>query len=294
MNFKKIFTLLFICLYSSVAFAQGEMKPFILADSSEVSLGAAYKKLESNIKKAGFQVVGSYAPYKGVKILVATSKDLKALAAQSENGGFGSMVRASVTLMGKNVQTAYTNLRYNHAVYQMEGDMAPIADALEAALGKKEEFGPSEGLTAKELNGYHYKITMPYFDDVDELAEFESYDAAVAAVEAGLAAKAGGTSKVYRIDLEGKEESVFGVAMTVKISSDEFIMKEIDFKDLRSTPHLPFELLVVGNKVIALSAKFRIALSFPDLSMMGANSFMNIMDSPGDIKDALTAIVESK
>ena len=270
------------------------MKPFILADSSEVSLGAAYKKLESNIKKAGFQVVGSYAPYKGVKILVATSKDLKALAAQSENGGFGSMVRASVTLMGKNVQTAYTNLRYNHAVYQMEGDMAPIADALEAALGKKEEFGPSEGLTAKELNGYHYKITMPYFDDVDELAEFESYDAAVAAVEAGLAAKAGGTSKVYRIDLEGKEESVFGVAMTVKISSDEFIMKEIDFKDLRSTPHLPFELLVVGNKVIALSAKFRIALSFPDLSMMGANSFMNIMDSPGDIKDALTAIVESK
>ncbi len=294
MNFKKIFTLLFICLYSSVAFAQGEMKPFILADSSEVSLGAAYKKLESNIKKAGFQVVGSYAPYKGVKILVATSKDLKALAAQSENGGFGSMVRASVTLMGKNVQTAYTNLRYNHAVYQMEGDMAPIADALEAALGKKEEFGPSEGLTAKELNGYHYKITMPYFDDVDELAEFESYDAAVAAVEAGLAAKAGGTSKIYRIDLEGKEESVFGVAMTVKISSDEFIMKEIDFKDLRSTPHLPFELLVVGNKVIALSAKFRIALSFPDLSMMGANSFMNIMDSPGDIKDALTAIVESK
>ncbi|MDX2470659.1 MAG: hypothetical protein QNL04_08805, partial [SAR324 cluster bacterium] len=271
-----------------------EMMPFILADSSETSLTSAYQKLESGIKKAGFNIVGSFEPYTGGKILVATNKDLKTLAAMSENGGFGAMVRASVTLVGKNVQTSYTNLRYNHAVYQMKGDMGPIADALEAALGKAQEFGPGSGLTAKQLAGYHYKFSMPYFDDVDELAEFESHEAALAAVEAGLASNAGGTSKVYRIDLDGKQESVFGVAMTVKLSSDETIMKEIDFKELRSTPHLPYELLVVGNKVIALSAKFRIALSFPDLSMMGANSFMNIMDSPDDIKSALAAAAMGK
>jgi len=46
-------------------------------------------------------------------------------------------------------------------------------------------------------------------------------------------------------------------------------MSEIDFKDLRSTAHLPYDILVFGNKVCALYARFRIAVSFPDLSMRG-------------------------
>ena len=69
---------------------------------------------------------------------------------------------------------------------------------------------------------------------------------------------------------------------------DTFIMTEIDFKDVRSTAHLPYEILVTGEEVEALHARFRIAINFPDLSMMGSNSFMNIMPSPDAIKEALT------
>ena len=293
----KIKTVLLIALaisFALPAFAAEKLKPFILAESAETSLTAAYQKLEKNVKAAGFTVVGTFAPYKGVKTLVATHDDLKSLAAKSKHGGFGAMVRASVTLVGAKVQTSYTNLNYTHAIYRMEGDMAPLAAKLEAALGKVKEFGPEEGLTAEEARGYHYKFGMPYFDDELELAEYPSHQAAVDAVEAGLAKNAGGVSKVYRIDLEGKEEAIFGVGMTVDVSSDKYIMSEIDFKENRSTPHLPYELVVVGNKVIALPAEFRIALSFPDLAMMGANSFMNIMDAPGDIKDALKAVAAGK
>ena len=68
---------------------------------------------------------------------------------------------------------------------------------------------------------------------------------------------------------------------------DKFIMSEIDFKELRSTAHLPYEVLVSGNKVFAQYARFRIAINFPDLSMMGAHSFMNIMKTPDAIRDAL-------
>ena len=63
---------------------------------------------------------------------------------------------------------------------------------------------------------------------------------------------------------------------------------EIDFKETRSTAHLPYEVLVHDGEVEALHARFRIAMNFPDLSMMGSNSFMNIMPSPDAIKEALT------
>jgi len=71
---------------------------------------------------------------------------------------------------------------------------------------------------------------------------------------------------------------------------DKFIMNEIDFKPLRSTAHLPYELLVRGGKVEALHARFRIAINFPDLSMMGANSFVNIMATPDAIFETLTNV----
>ena len=46
--------------------------------------------------------------------------------------------------------------------------------------------------------------------------------------------------------------------------------------------------------MIALYARFRIALSFPDLKMTGQNSFMKIMDAPDAIRDALALTVGGK
>ncbi len=76
--------------------------------------------------------------------------------------------------------------------------------------------------------------------------------------------------------------------MTKGKSSDKMIMTEIDFKAIRSTAHLPYEVLVTENgKVFILGAEFRIALNFSDLSMAGSNSFMGIMASPDAIAQAI-------
>ncbi|MCK5663231.1 MAG: hypothetical protein KAI17_07080, partial [Thiotrichaceae bacterium] len=92
-----------------------------------------------------------------------------------------------------------------------------------------------------------------------------------------------------QLDIPGKKQTVIGVAMTEGMSDDTTIMTEVDFKDIRSTAHLPYEMLVhEDGKVYALHGKFRIALNFPDLSMMGKNSFMGIMASPDAIKKALS------
>jgi hypothetical protein len=132
---------------------------------------------------------------------------------------------------------------------------------------------------------------MPYFDEPDHLVTHASHEEAVKQVEAGLAAGKQGVTKVYRIDIPGKKEVLFGVAMKGgdkdKFIDEKYIMGQVDFKDVKAAAHLPYEILVADNKVVALSARFRIAASFPDLSMMGDNSFMKIMESPDAIKKAL-------
>ncbi len=186
---------------------------------------------------------------------------------------------------------AYTNPAYWANIYRMAGELKDTAAKLQAALGKVEEFG-AKGITAAQLRKYHYKMMMPYFDDPDPLVMHASHEEAVKQVEAGLAAGKQGVTRVYRVDIPGKKEVLFGVAMKGatekdKFIDDKFIMSEIDFKDVKSAAHLPYEILVVDRRVFALSARFRIAASFPDLSMMGENSFMRIMESPDAIKKAL-------
>ena len=232
-------------------------------------------------------------PYPNATVIVVTSGDLKAKAAKSDFGGYGAIERVAVTKVKDKIQVSYTNPPYWAAAYRMTDNLADVKAKLEAALGKQKEFGSKDGLTEKELRKYKYTIGMEKFDSLGDhkLAEFKSYQDAITAVEAGLAAGKAGVTKVYRVDIPGKEEAVFGVAITKGKGADKYIMDYIDFGDIKSTAHLPYEILVSGNKVYHLYARFRIAISFPDLSMMGSNSFMSIMSAPGAIKDALKETV---
>ncbi len=277
------------------AAAEQRHKPFIRGADAGTDLASAVAAVKQKLAAGGFEVVGEYTPYAGTTIIAATSEALKKHAAATEYGGFGAAVRIGVTQAKDGVQVAYTNPVYMAHAYRMQGDLSDVRAALEKALGSQGEFGSEDGLTAEKLRKYHYKFMMPYFDDRLELAEHPGFAAAVETVEKRLAKKAGGASKVYRIDIPGKEQAVFGVHLSgqgkdvPECSGDEYIMSRIDFKPVKSTPHLPYEMVVNGGKVVALPAEFRIAISFPDLSMMGSNSFASIMCAPSAIEEALTA-----
>jgi hypothetical protein len=247
---------------------------------------------------AGFEVVGTYSPYDTTQLIIVTDNDLKQNAAKSEFGGYGAVQRVAVTKVGDEIQVSYTNPVYMAHAYRMEGDLKPVGDRLAAALGNVEQFGPEKGIGPKQLRKYHYMMGMEYFDDPSVLAEYDSHEAALKAVEDALAKNDSGVSKVFRVDVPGKQEAVFGVAMRggnkAKYQDDAYIMSEIDFKPIRSSAHLPYEMLVSGKKVYALYARFRIAINFPDLSMMGDHSFMNIMQSPAAIERALTVAAGGK
>lgn len=282
-----------IGMASMAAHAAGEMKPFILASTGTGAVADKVDDVKKSLTSNGFTVVGEYSPYDTAHIIIVTNDTLKKIAASHERGGYAAGQRVAITKVGDQVQITYTNPPYMAAAYHVKGDISGVTKALSTALGSMNEYGPEDGLDADDIAGYHYTFGMEYFDEPYSLAEYDTYEQAVAAVEKGLAAKAGGATKVYRIDVPGANQTIFGVGMSSestgnKYMDDTFIMTEIDFKDVRSTAHLPYEILVTGDEVEALHARFRIAINFPDLSMMGSNSFMNIMPSPDAIKEALT------
>jgi len=273
------------------------LKPFVLASKGAGTLAEKTGQSKEALTAAGFTVVGEYSPYADANILIVTNDEMKSNAAASEHGGFGAVQRVAITKVKDDVQISYTNPVYMAIVYRMKGALSSVSEGLKAALGKVEEFGAKQGMTAGKARKYHYMIGMEYFDEPSVLAEYASYDEAIKYVDTGLASNKLGVSKVYRVDVPGKQESIFGVAMkgateADKYMDDRFIMSEIDFHDIKSTAHLPYEILVSGNKVYALYARFRIAINFPDLSMMGQNSFMNIMKTPEAIRTVLQNAVK--
>lgn len=282
-----------IGMASMVANAAGEMKPFILASTGSGAVADKVADVKKSLTDNGFEVAGEYSPYENAHIIVVTNSTLKKVAGSHERGGYAAGQRVAITKVGDQVQTTYTNPAYMAAAYHAKGDISSVTDALKKALGSVKEYGPDKGLSEEDIEGYHYTFGMEYFDEPYDLASYDSYEEAVAAVEKGLAEGAGGATKVYRIDIPGKKQTLFGVAMSSestgnKYMDDTFIMSEIDFKEVRSTAHLPYDILVTDDTVEALHARFRIAINFPDLSMMGSNSFMNIMPSPDAIRDSLT------
>jgi hypothetical protein len=289
-------SLLLLGMGSSMA-AEVNLKPFVLASKGAGTVAEKTEQAKAALTAGGFTVVGDYSPYPDAEILIVTDDELKKNAAGSEFGGFGAVQRVAITKVKDEVQVSYTNPVYMANAYRMQGDLGDVAAGLSAALGKVEEFGSKEGMSAKQVRKYHYMIGMEYFTDLDVLAEYPSYEEAVQSVDAKLTDNKNGVRKVYRVDIPGKQESVFGVSLkgpteADKYMDDKFIMSEIDFHDVRSTAHLPYEVLVSGNKVYAMYARFRIAIDFPDLSMMGKNSFMNIMKTPDAIRDVLKKTVQ--
>lgn len=274
-------------------------KPFILASRGPGDMTAKVAEVKDKLQGAGFQIVSEYQPYDNAHVIIFTNSDLKAVAAKSEYGGYAMAQRAAVTKVGDELQVSYVNPVYMAKAYRLKSDLANTANALGTALGNMQDFGSNKGLTERKLARYNYTFGMEYFPDQYELATFGSHAEAIKAVEMGLASNTVGIRQLYRIDVPGKEETIFGVAMRAgpdgdQYMDDKFQMGIVDFEELKGTPYLPYEVMVTGNRVVAMHMRFRMAVHYPDLKMMGANSFMKLMPSPEAIRKALTEAVGGK
>jgi hypothetical protein len=286
-------------LLCATTLADTSYQPFILASVNETGLEEQSASTTDALTAAGFTVAGQYAPLDNTIVMVVTSPDLQEIAAKSDKGGYGAGQRVSITERDGKTEVAFVSPLYIQFAYRMEADMQGIHDQLSDALGNMEAYGAKKEMTAKKLGKYHYKMMMPYFDDVWELASFDSHEAAVAAVEKALAAEGDALSQVYRIDIPGKDQVVFGVGMKAASEDDEDIdeahqLSIVDFEGYSKVAYFPYEIMVNGSDVEALRMKFRMAVHFPDLPMTGKHGFTKLMSSPGATKDAFENLFEGE
>ncbi len=299
MKSRIIVTALFLLLFSGAAPADTAYQPFVLASVNDNGLDAQVEATLESLEAAGFAVAGQYSPIDGSVVIVATNETLKKAAAGSHRGGYGAGQRISVTEREGKTEVTFVNPLYIQHAYRMNADLQPVLDSLVDALGKQEDFGAEKEMTAKKLGKYNYMMGMQKYDDPSELGSFSSFEDAVAAVEAGLAREGDALGQVYRIDIPGKEQAVFGVGMKATGNNEDekdidaaFQMSIVDFEGPAKVAYFPYEILVNGKDVEALHMRFRMAVHFPDLSMMGAHGFTKLMSSPGATEDALENLVK--
>lgn len=282
-----------LLLSAGSASAGENLKPFYLASQGAGDVAGKVADTKQKLAAAGFEVVGEYSPYADASVIVVTNAALKDNAAQSGDdkgtfGGFGAAIRVAVTKVGSDIQVSYVNPQYMAHSYRMKDHLKGVDDALKGAVGQASAYGSKDGIEDGDLEDWHYMMGMPYFEDPVEVGKGD-YKGLVDKIEANLAAKKGGASKVFRIDIPGKEQTLFGVAMSDGDGADQSVMSKIDKDAVRHTPHLPYGLLVAGGKVFMLDGKYRIASSFPDLSM---GQFMDINSAPDAIIETMTSVAQ--
>ncbi|RKX35683.1 MAG: hypothetical protein DRP71_02755 [Verrucomicrobia bacterium] len=276
-------------------FAEG-LDPYILAGIDQGTRQEVQTRVEERLTAEGFEILGSYSPAgdENLGVICVTNEHLKASAVQSGGlHGFAAVLRVGLIKTDSGIEVSYTNpLYWGNAYYrkefpQVEEVYILLDQRFRTALAdlsdsRFEAFGSRKGMTPAKLRKYHYMITMPYFHDVVVLDKGSSYGEAVARIESRAAAKGSEVKIVYSIKFPEQEMALFGTALTGENGETKFLPK-IDFKDPRHIPFLPYEMLVLKDKVVSLHGKYRIALSFPDLSM---GTFMKIVSTPGDIANA--------
>lgn len=126
---------------------------------------------------------------------------------------------------------------------------------------------------------------MPYFSDPIELKDYSTFAEGKSKIEANLKSGKSNTSLVYKLEFTGKDIVVYGVALKGDKGESNFIPL-IGEENIAA---MPYEIILQGKEATMLHGKYRLALYWPKLSM---GQFMKIMNTPGDIEDALEAVCE--
>lgn len=293
--------LIIVLLLSINWLSAQNLKPYILAFETAESISEIQAKIESGLEKNGIQVVGKYQPAgdKTRSVIIYSSPELQD-AVRKVGGltGFAATLRIGITLENGKTLVSYTNPAYWGNAYfrkdfaKVSASYTAVTSHLEKALKEcgtfsGKQFGSEKGLSAADLQKYHYMMGMPYFDDTVELKIFDSYKSALAKIESSVKTGTPNLKMVYKVAVPESELTLYGFALSGAEGESKFL-PIIDINNPKHTAFLPYEVLVSGNKVLMLHGRYRIAVSFPDLTM---GTFSKIMTTPGAIENQLKQLV---
>jgi len=298
---KKI-AIIFLVFFPFYLVSALNLKPYIVGFETSESISTTQEKVVKQLEQNGIKVVGQYQPAndKNRSIIVFSSSDLET-AIKKIGGltGFAATLRIGITNENGKTIVSYTNPTYWGNAYfrtdfdKVSGNYTALIEHLEKAMKASgtfvgKSFGSKQGVSEKDLRKYHYMMAMPYFEEVVELGHFDSNAAAVAKIDANLKKGVSNVKLVSKVIIPVKELTLYNFALSGEKGESKFL-PIIDISQPKQTAFLPYEVLVTGNKVVMLHGRYRIALSFPDLTMM---TFTKIMSAPGDIENLLKQVVK--
>ena len=258
-------------------------KPYLMVSSQAGEFAKAVTDTRLTITNSDFKLVGDYSPYESAHVFVITNDTLLKAASESEFGGYGAVIRMAVTDVDGEIQVSYVNPIYMTNLYHIP-EVPDVIAELEKTFGKGDSFGSKKGKTKRNLKKYQYMMFMPEFDDHDKLGKFDSHQQALETVNGNLGSGKYQLTKVFEVAIPGKDEVLIGVTIGDGEGADTTVMPLVDKSSQKHTAHLPYAVLVSGSKVYSQAGKFRIASSFPDLTM---GTFMDISGAPDAIKKSL-------
>ena len=292
---KKLLLILTVLLSGACGMSQ-ELSPFFKFAESESGIYELSTQVKEVLTNKGFYVIGEYAPANNENhfVICFTSNEIKDLSLQFEDrGALASVLKAGFITKDGKTTLSILNPEYMFMAYwgeQMNGQEDQLMSVSEkvkeafSGFGEAEPFGGS--VEKEDLAGYHYMMMMPYFDDPDELNEFDSFEQGLAIIRKNLEAGKGNTVKVFEQVFEGKEIAVFGVGLLDPEEGEPHFLPIVGEDHIAN---MPYEIILQGKEASSLPGKYRIALFWPSLTM---GTFMKINSTPGNIKDMLEELTE--
>jgi len=275
------------------------ISPYLRIAELNGGMDAVRHQIESRLSEMGYDILGHYSPggNPDLHVVVFSNDQLSTLCKSSDNRGMlAAAMKVGFQKKNGKIIVSIVNPEYLFYAYfreRMEDSSFKsaaisasnkIIKDLEGVGPLKQPFGGD--LELKDLVKYRYMVGMPDFDDPVDLAEFESFDDGLATIRRNLTAGKGNAVQVYEIVDQKNKIAVIGVGLLEKETGEAHFLSIIGESHVAA---MPYEIILQGKEASMLHGRFRFALHWPELTM---KTFTKIMSSPGDVKDALEALMD--
>jgi len=283
---------IFIIAFNSIG---QDLSPYIKVGESNEAIEQISNNIINTLKNNSFTILGTYNPENknSLKVIAFTRDDLKNTVVKvTDRGALAAVYKIGLVQKNGKVTISYTNpdyflrayLRDNYSTFKSTFQKFS-ADLKTTLSSVGSDFTPFGGtIKADKLKNYHYKIMMPYFTDPIELNEYASFEEGLRIIENNLKARKGQTVLVYKLIYKQDKVAVFGVGLQSKEDGEADFLPTIGEANIAA---MPYEIILQGKKATMLHGKYRLALSWPELTM---GTFMKIMTTPGNIEDTLEGL----
>jgi len=223
-------------------------------------------QVEADLTNAGFEVLGTHAIDKkgDLTSLIFTCPGLKKMGSKKTRGFMGVL---KVLVDDVNKQISISNPLYFAKAYLQDDFDKTIATKVLDKLNQTFEGlkNAKDGMEFDDLSGYHFAMSMPYYEDMETVASGDN----AKLIEK---AKASG-SVVFELALDNGA-TLLGVQLDKRTTK---FAKKIG---ANNASVIPYTILIENGEAKALAPKYNLALHYPLLSMTG---FMTIATVPGAI-----------